>query len=42
MEYEVDISEINVSNYTFYKRFEGKTMSAQFAYSFWIRATIKA
>lgn len=34
MEYNVDISEVNMFHYAFYKRFEVEEMSAQFVQLF--------
>lgn len=42
MEYEEDISEVNVSNYAFYEKFEDEKMSIQFIHLFWTRTTTKA
>lgn len=41
VEYREDIKEINMDNCTFYKRFEGERMNAQFTHLFWLRTTTK-
>lgn len=34
VEYEENIIEVNLSNYTFYRRFEGEKMNCQFVHLF--------
>lgn len=42
VEYGIDISGINLSNFTFHGRFVDERMNVQFVHIFWAKAKIEA